>query len=96
MKTLYDVIRYPVLTEASAAVEDMRKYTFFVDASANKKVVRRAVEKIFDVKVIKVNVINVKPSSKKFKGVVGSTKSKKKAIVTLDSASEINFSKGVL
>lgn len=96
MKTLYDVIRYPVLTEASASLEEMRKYTFFVDVNTNKTIVKSAVEKIFDVKVQKVNIINAKGSSKRVKGVVGSTKSKKKAIVTLEVGGEIDFSKGVI
>ena len=53
--TAYDIIRKPVVTEASMAATADRKYTFVVDKRANKVEIAKAVEKIFDVKVEKVS-----------------------------------------
>jgi len=56
-----DVIKRPVITEASVAAMDEKKYTFEVDTRANKTLVKQAVEAAFGVKVEKVNIMNVKP-----------------------------------
>ena len=56
--TAYDIIRKPVVTEASMAATADRKYTFVVDKRANKVEIAKAVEKIFDVKVEKVTTMN--------------------------------------
>lgn len=57
-----DIILRPVITEASTAAMDNKRYTFDVDLRATKTQVKNAVEEIFDVKVVKVNIMNVKES----------------------------------
>ena len=62
---LIDVIKRPVITEMSVEAMDEKKYTFEVDTRANKTLVKQAVEAVFDVKVEKVNIMNVKPKFKR-------------------------------
>lgn len=80
---LLDVIKRPVITEASMEAMDQKKYTFEVDTRANKVLVRQAVEAAFDVKVKNVNIMNVKPKFKRMGKYAGYTKKRRKAIVTL-------------
>ena len=58
MKTAYDIIIRPVITEQSMADTEMKRYTFEVAKSANKIEIAKAVEQIFGVKVAKVNTLN--------------------------------------
>ena len=78
-----DIIKRPVITESSAAAMEYDKYTFDVDVRANKTQVKKAIEEIFDVKVAKVNIMNVKPKKKRMGRYVGYTNRRRKAIVTL-------------
>ena len=65
MAHMTDVLKKPVLTEKSLALQtEENKYTFDVDLDANKTEVKIAVEKLFNVKVEKVNIMNVKPKAK--------------------------------
>ena len=59
MKTAYDIIKRPVITEQSMAQTEMKRYTFEVAKDANKIEIAKAVEEIFGVKVAKVNTINM-------------------------------------
>ncbi|UNL43010.1 50S ribosomal protein L23 [Ligilactobacillus agilis] len=87
-----DVILRPVITEASMADMDNKRYTFDVDTRATKTQVKLAVEDIFDVKVAKVNIMNVKGKKKRMGRYEGFTKKRRKAIVTLTAESkEIKF-----
>lgn len=83
-----DVILRPVITEASMADMDDKRYTFDVDTRATKTQVKSAVENIFDVKVAKVNIMNVKGKKKRMGRYEGYTKKRRKAIVTLTSDSK--------
>lgn len=85
---LLDIIKKPVITEASMLAMDEKKYTFFVDTKANKTLVKQAVEAAFDVKVESVNIMNVKPKKKRVGKYSGYTKKKRKAIVKLTSDSK--------
>lgn len=82
-----DIIKRPVITERSADLMQMDKYTFDVDVKANKTQVKHAVEEIFDVKVEKVNIMNVKPKKKRMGRYEGFTNRRRKAIVTLKEGS---------
>ena len=84
-----DVILRPVITEASMADMDDKRYTFDVDTRATKTQVKSAVEDIFDVKVAKVNIMNVKGKKKRTGRYEGYTKKRRKAIVTLTSDSKV-------
>ena len=92
MKSPYDVIIKPVISEKSMDDAQNKKYTFKVAVDANKTEVKNAVEEIFDVEVKKVNIMNVKGKKKRMGRNVGMTAASKKAIVTLTPASkEIEF-----
>jgi large subunit ribosomal protein L23 len=81
--TAYDIIRKPVVTEASMAATAERKYTFVVDKRATKNEIAKAVEKIFEVKVAKVNTINYDGKIKRQGYTSGRRPAWKKAIITL-------------
>lgn len=81
--TAHDIIKRPIITEASMEAMDDNKYTFEVDAKANKTAVKHAVEEIFDVKVKKVNILNVRGKLKRMGRYAGYRRSIRKAIVTL-------------
>lgn len=83
-----DIISRPVITEASTALFDDKRYTFDVDVRATKTQVKKAVEEIFDVKVVKVNIMNVKGKLKRQGRYEGYTKKRRKAVVTLSADSE--------
>lgn len=92
MKTPYDVILKPVISEKSMEDAQNKKYTFKVSVDANKTQVKQAVEEIFDVEVKKVNIMNVVGKQKRMGRNVGMTAASKKAIVTLtEKSKEIEF-----
>ena len=83
-----DVILRPVVTEASMAEMDNKRYQFDVDVRATKTQVKNAVEKVFNVKVAKVNIMNIKGKKKRMGRYEGYTKKCRKAIVTLTADSD--------
>ena len=92
MKTPYDVIHKPVITEQSMDYAEAKKYVFKVAVDANKTEVKAAVEEIFGVDVAKVNIMNVVGKRKRMGRYEGMTAASKKAIVTLTADSkEIEF-----
>ena len=92
MRTSYDVILKPVISETSMADAQVKKYTFKVAVDANKTEVKDAIEEIFDVEVKKVNIMNIKGKLKRMGRTAGYTAASKKAIVTLTADSkEIEF-----
>lgn len=82
-KTAQDIILKPIITEASMENLQMNKYTFKVAKNANKTEIKSAVEKLFGVKVEKVNTMNLKGHKRRMGRYEGYTPSWKKAIVTL-------------
>ncbi|MDD7384499.1 MAG: 50S ribosomal protein L23 [Actinomycetaceae bacterium] len=82
-----DVILRPVTTEKSAGLEDQGKYTFEVDASANKTEIKHAVEAIFHVKVASVNTLHRKGKARRTITGIGYRKDTKRAVVTLREGS---------
>ncbi len=79
----HDIILRPIITEKSTNLMDDKKYTFNVLLTATKTQVRDAVEEIFDVKVKKVNIMNVRGKDKRVGRYSGKTARTRKAIVTL-------------
>ena len=79
----------PIISEHSYDLMEDNKYTFEVHKDANKIEVAKAIEAIFDVKVTKVNTLNVKPKPKRMRYQEGKTRSWKKAIVTLKEGDTI-------
>ena len=98
MKTAYDIIKRPIITEKSMAATAEKKYTFEVAKDANKIEIAKAVEEIFDVKVAKVNTLNVQGKMKRVgRYPQGRTASWKKAMVTLTADSKtIEFFEGMV
>ncbi|MFW5647704.1 MAG: 50S ribosomal protein L23 [Candidatus Alkaliphilus sp. MAG34] len=92
----HDVIIRPIITETSMNEMANKKYTFVVDRRANKVEVKRAVEKIFDVEVEKVNTINMRGKIKRMGANKGKRTDWKKAVVKLTPESkEIEFFEGM-
>ena len=89
MKSAYDVIIRPIITEQSMEDLDIKKYAFEVAKDANKVEIAHPVEKVFGVKVIKVTTENVRGKSKR-QGAYpqGKTASWKKAVVKLSADSK--------
>ena len=88
MKTAHDIILAPVITENSMMGVANKKYTFKVATAANKTEMADAVEKLFGVKVEKVNTINVRGRWRRQGMHGGYTAASKKAIVTLKEGSK--------
>ena len=91
MAHITDVLKKPVLTEKSLTLLQENKYTFDVDVNANKIEIRNAVEKMFNVKVESVNVMNVAAKTKRLGKYVGKTNRRRKAIVTLKEGYSIDL-----
>ncbi|MBQ1852813.1 MAG: 50S ribosomal protein L23 [Oscillospiraceae bacterium] len=89
MRTAYDVVIRPIITEQSMEDLDIKKYAFEVVKDANKIEIKKAVEEIFDVKVIKVTTEHVRGKEKR-QGAYpsGKTASWKKAVVKLSADSK--------
>lgn len=98
MKSAYDVIIRPIITEQSMEQIDLKKYSFEVAVDANKTEIAKAVEEAFGVKVEKVTTINYKGKVKSVgRYPAGSRKSWKKAVVRLTEDSKtIEFFEGMV
>jgi large subunit ribosomal protein L23 len=87
VKSPYDILIRPIITEASTDAMALNKYTFEVASDANKFEIRRAVEEIFHVRVVKVNTLwrrgKVRRRTTRRGTTVGRTPDRKKAVVTL-------------
>ena len=86
------IIHRPMMTEKSTNLNQFNQYTFVVDKKANSNDIRMAIEKVFKVKVIKVNTAIISGKLKSFKGNLGYKKDIKKAIVTLADGNSIDSS----
>ena len=92
----HDVIRRPLVTEKSnIGREEQNLVTFAVDPRANKHEIRRAVELLFDVRVVAVRTMNVPRKSRRVGRFVGRKPAWKKAIVKLAPGQAIEFFEGV-
>jgi large subunit ribosomal protein L23 len=99
MATIYDILRRPIVTEKSNfQISKLHQYVFEVDEDATKSQVKDAVETLFEVKVLKVNVVNV-PAKRsrraRSRRVLVRNSGYKKAIVTLASSDRIPIFEGV-
>ena len=91
----YDVIRSPIITEKATRLSEQNKVVFRVADDASKDEIAAAVEELFKVKVTKVNTLNVKGKTKRFRGVMGRRSDIKKAIVTLAEGQSIDITTGL-
>ncbi|MBS6105391.1 MULTISPECIES: 50S ribosomal protein L23 [Anaerococcus] len=97
MKSPYEVIKRPIITEKSMSLLDENKYTFEVDKNANKPEIKAAIEQIFDgVKVKKVRTMNYEGKKVRTRHGIGKKADWKKAVVTLtDDSAEIEYFEGL-
>ena len=92
---LYDSIVAPVITEKSTNLSELNKITFKVPNGANKKNLKKNIEKIFKVNVTKINIINKKNRTKFTRGRAVKVKGYKKAVVTLKKGQSIDLTTGI-
>tara|TARA_Y100000590_G_scaffold5925_1_gene7903 strand:- start:596 stop:889 length:294 start_codon:yes stop_codon:yes gene_type:complete len=92
---LYDKILYPVVTEKSTNLSEQNKIIFKVPSKANKKNLKKNIEKIFKVDVTKINIINKRTRIKITRGKKIKVKGYKKAIITLKKGQNIDLTTGI-
>ena len=92
---LIDSIREPVITEKATILSEQNKTVFKVHSGANKKTIKKNIEKIFKVNVVKVNIINKKTKKKIKQGKLATKSGYKKAIITLKKGQSIDLATGV-
>jgi large subunit ribosomal protein L23 len=91
----YDVILSPVITEKATTASEYNQVIFRVARTATKPQIKEAVEKLFDVKVKRVNTLVRKGKTRNFRGVRGQLSDVKKAIVTLEEGHRIDVTTGL-
>jgi large subunit ribosomal protein L23 len=91
----YDIILEPVVTEKSTNLSSLNKVVFKVAPFATKASIKKSVEKLFKVSVIKVNTINLHPRFKMLRGRIAKISGYKKAIVTLKKGQSIDITTGI-
>jgi len=92
---LLDTIVSPVITEKATSLSEFNQIVFRVNRSANKNSIKKSIEKIFKVNVIKINTINLRRKTKIVRGKKTSRPGYKKAIVTLKKGQSIDLATGV-
>ena len=90
LEKAYDIIKKPITTEKSTNLQQFNQYSFVVSKKSNSFEIKEAVEKIFKVKVNKVNTSILRGKGKTFKGQYGFRKDTKRAIVTLNEGNTID------
>ena len=89
-----DSIKSPVITEKATSLSEQNKVVFKVHENASKKSIKKNIEKIFKVKVIKINTINRKAKTKIIRVRTGFKKGFKKAVITLKKGLNIDLGSG--
>lgn len=92
---LYEIIKQPVVTEKTTKISENNQFVFKVENTSSKLDIKKAVEKIFKVKVKSVNTIKIKGKTKVFKGTKGRRSDYKKAVVTLKKGETLDYSGGI-
>ena len=90
-----DSIRSPIITEKATILSEQNKTVFKVHEKANKSIIKKNIEKLFKVNVIKVNIINQKSKIKLRQGKKSYKSGYKKAIVTLKKGQSIDLTTGI-
>ena len=90
-----DSIRNPIITEKATILSEQNKTVFKVHERANKKVIKKNIEKLFKVNVVKINIINQKTKIKMRQGKKTFKSGYKKAIVTLKKGQSIDLTTGI-
>ena len=90
-----DSIRNPIITEKATVLSDQNKTVFKVHLKANKKTIKKNIEKLFKVNVVKINIINRKAKLKMKQGRKSYKSGYKKAIITLKKGQSIDLTTGI-
>nr|WLD06001.1 ribosomal protein L23 [Meringosphaera mediterranea] len=91
LQRIVSFIKYPVISDKSSSFLEDNKYTFMVDKRANKIIIKKLIEFIFNVKVINVNTLVAPPKKRRVGKFTGKKAQHKKAIITLSSDSKITL-----
>ncbi|MEE8415882.1 MAG: 50S ribosomal protein L23 [Desulfobacterales bacterium] len=92
----YDIIKRPLITEKTSIQKELsNQLSFEVERKSNRVEIKRSIEKIFNVKVIGLQTMQVKGKKKRRGRIVGRRRDWKKAIVTLGPGERIDFFEGV-
>jgi large subunit ribosomal protein L23 len=92
---MYEIIRYPLVTEKTTLGSQFGQVTFVVGLDATKPEIKVAVEQLFDRKVKTVNTLRQKGKVKRFRGRPGRRLDFKKAVVTFEDGQDVDVSQGV-
>tara|TARA_B100001115_G_C15755678_1_gene369856 strand:+ start:294 stop:611 length:318 start_codon:yes stop_codon:yes gene_type:complete len=92
LERAFDIVKKPITTEKSTNLQQFNQYSFIVSKNSNSFQIKNAIEKIFKVKVNKVNTSILRGKGKSFKGHYGFRNDTKRAIVTLDEGNTIDSS----
>ena len=95
MTDQHDIIRKPIVTEKSTMASETGAIVFEASINSTKSQVKEAVETLFNVKVKSVNTLISKGKAKRFKGILGRRKDKKKAYVVLADGNTIDVTTGL-
>jgi large subunit ribosomal protein L23 len=90
-----DSIRQPIITEKATILSEQNKTVFKVHSGANKNSIKKNIEKLFKVTVVKVNIINTKTKKKIKQGKLSIKPGYKKAIITLKKGQSIDLTTGI-
>ena len=90
-----DSIRSPIITEKATVLSEQNKTVFKVHSKANKKSIKKNIEKLFKVNVVKINIINQKTKIKMKQGKKSYKNGYKKAIITLKKGQSIDLTTGI-
>ena len=90
-----DSIRSPIITEKATILSEQNKTVFKVHSRANKKNIKKNIEKLFKVNVVKINIINRKAKLKMKQGRKSYKSGYKKAIITLKKGQSIDLTTGI-
>ncbi len=89
-----DSIIQPIITEKATSLSEQNKVTFKVRDDASKKSIKKNIEKIFKVNVIRINTVNKKSKTKLVRNRIANKKGYKKAIITLKKGQSIDLATG--
>ena len=90
-----DSIKNPIITEKATVLSEQNKTVFKVHEKANKKNIKKNIEKLFKVNVVKINIVNLKSKKKIKQGKMSIKTGYKKAIITLKKGQSIDLTIGI-
>ena len=90
-----DSIKNPIITEKATVLSEQNKTVFKVHEKANKKNIKKNIEKLFKVNVVKINIVNLKSKKKIKQGKMSVKTGYKKAIITLKKGQSIDLTIGI-